>query len=216
MSMDKKDIWTKYFFTFPVNPERKVKLIDYQFVVADCKGTVHVTDLQFQIGRMATGHIPANKELLKRGRDLQANPIERRHYNGVIRGKKTIAVPNREKVSSEIDFSKRVTGGIDFSLTTTQKTSNDGVYFSHQYGQREMIVHPSLSAGDQVLFSATKRQVRINGIDTTKYTGKFHTCPAGFGIYHVSLTNEQKELHGSGQLLCEVDMWLKGIGGERL
>lgn len=214
--MDKKERWTRYFFTFPVNPNRKVKYIDYRFVVADCEGTVHVTDMLFQTGRMTTGYVPANKELLKRDRDQQGNPIQRRHYNGVIRGKKTIAVPNRERVSEEKDLSKRVTGGINFFLTATQKTSSDGVHFSHQYGQREMTLHPPLGANEQLEFSATKRQVKINGLDTSQYTGKFHTCPAGFGIFHVSLSDEDGELHGSGRFLCEVDMWLKGIGGERM
>lgn len=216
MNMDKKEIWTKYFVTLPIDKKRKVKNMDYRFLMTDCTGSVHVTDLMFQLGRMANGYIPANKELLKRDRDSQENVIRTKHYNGVIRGKRTIAVPNRARVSEEKDLSKRVTGGIDFYLSTTQATSTNGVQFAHQYGQREMIIHPVLGRDEQVVCSATKRQVIINGSRTQEYTGKFHTCPAGFGIYHLSLSNEKGEWHGSGMLRCEVDMWLKGLGGERM
>lgn len=216
MSMDKKEIWTRYFVAFPVDTKRKVKHMDYRFIVRDCEGQVRVTDLLFQLGKMTTGFVPANKEFLKRDRNIEGNLIQQRHYNGVIRGKNTIAVPNREKVSEEKDLSKRVTGGINFYLTTTQPISADGTRFSHQHEQREMVLHSPLTANAQLEFSATKRQVKVNGIDTNQYQGKFHTCPAGFGIYHVSLTNQAGKLHGSGRLLCEVDMWMKGIGGERM
>lgn len=214
--MDKKEKWTKYFVTLPIDSKRKVKNMIYRFLMNDCTGSIYVTDLLFQLGRMANGYIPANKELLIRDQDTFGNVIRTKHYNGVIRGERTIAVPNRAKVSEEKDLSKRVTGGIDFYLTTTQATSTDGIKFSHQYGQRVMIIHPVLDSDEQVVCSATKRQVAINEAHTQDYTGKFHTCPAGFGIYHIALSNVKGEKHGSGLLRCEVDMWLKGLGGERM
>ncbi|WP_091837201.1 hypothetical protein [Marininema halotolerans] len=214
--MDKKDRWTRYFITFSVDAKRKVQAMDYRYLVSDCEGSVHVTDLMLQIGGAPAGYIPANQELLKRDRDQEDHPITRRHFNGVIRGEKTIAVPNREKVDQEKDLSKRVTGGIDFYLTPTQATSSDGVHFAHQYGQRVMAIHPALVANSELECSASKRQVTIDGAFTSQYSGKFHTCPAGFGIYHLTLLNNQGKQHGSGKLRCEVDMWLKGMGGERM
>lgn len=214
--MDKKEKWTKYFVTLPVDSKRKVKNMDYRLLMTDCTGSIYVTDLLFQLGRMASGYIPANKELLKRDQDLLGNVIQTKHYNGVIRGKRTIAVPNRAKVSDEKDLSKRVTGGIDFYLSTTQATSTNGMQISHQYRQRDMIIHPALSSDEQIVCSAIKRQVTINGVQTQEYTGKFHTCPAGFGIYHLALSDKKGEWHGSGIVRCEVDMWLKGLGGERM
>ncbi|TCW39154.1 hypothetical protein EDC32_102400 [Laceyella sacchari] len=216
MWMDKKEFWTRYFFTFQVTPNRKVTRIDYRFVMNDCEGTAWLTDLMLQIGRAATGYVPANKEFLQRERDGAGTVIRRKHYNGVIRGKRKIAVPNREEVGREKDLAKRVTGGVDFHLVLTRNTPREGIRFAHQHGQRQLIVSPPLSAGDQVTLSATKRRVEINEQITHEYSGNFHTCPAGFGIYQVELDDERGAERGAGQLVCEVDMWLKGRGGERL
>ncbi|WP_142504538.1 hypothetical protein [Melghirimyces algeriensis] len=214
--MDKKEKWTRYFHTFLVDPKRKVTHIDYQWQISDCLGTVWVTDLQFQPGRMATGYLTANRELLKRNRDAEGKPIRRAVYNGVIRGHKTIAVPNRAKISEDPEFSKRVTGGIDFQLTATQSLGKDGVHFSHQHGQRPFTFSLPLRADERLDVQATKRQVTLNGLSTRQYQGHFHTCPAGFGVFQVELRNRDEEPHGSGRLICEVDLWLKGIGGEQM
>lgn len=216
MQMKKKDFWTRYFFTFPVQSKRKVEKMDVRLVLTDCEGTVYMTDLMFQAGKMPAGYVPATREFLKRDRDQSEQIIQKRHYNGVIRGEKTIAIPNRAKVDEEKDWTQRVTGGIDFYLTATKAIGKEGVQFSHQYSQREMKLYIPLKANDQLEFSATKRQVNINGEPTIDFTGLFHTCPAGFGIFQVSLLDPIEKKRGAGKLCAEVDMWLKGVGGERM
>lgn len=212
--MGKNEFWTRYLATVrPKDRKRKVKSIDLSIVVADAEGTLYLTDIQLQEAEIASAHVPANREMLARDRDAQGNPLRKRHFNAVIRGKETIAVPNRENVSHEKDFEKRVTGGMDFLLTATQDMPNGGVQFSHQYRQRTFLLDAELKQGEQLEFSATNRRVTVDG-RPTKYSGNYHTCPRGFGIYNVALTKGEK--NGSGMLLCEVDMWILGQGGERL
>lgn len=218
----------RYLATVETAEGKKVSSIEVRLVVEDMQGTFWFTDLTFQEGRWATGHVPATQEILKRERDAGGNPIQYRHFNVVVRGAKIIAVPNRASVYEETDITKRVTGGMDFTFWPTQSLPSGALRFSHQYRTRTFRLNEPLAAGDEFRFWASRRKVQINSRDTRNYSGFYHTIPAGFGRFNVEMIDPSTETTdpitgtttakpiGSGYLLCEVDTWLKGIGGERM
>ncbi len=205
--MPKHTDFTRYFYTVEPEANKKVKSIDFKLVARDFEGRIHVTDIMLQEGRMPSGYVPANKEMLKRERDANGNIVAKRHFNAVIRRKKNLGVFNRARVSEEGDLSARVTGGLDYTLNVSKDSS---LSLSTLYGTRKFTLKDPLKKGDLFEFHATSRVVKINGVAKRNYSGTYHLIPGVLGLYTIDLGQ------GAGHLLLEVDTWLKGIGGEKL
>jgi len=212
--------WPRYFGTvYAEDPKQKrVSEVDFKFVLKDAVGTIHVTDLQLQEGSSISGFVPANQEMLKRETDSSGTAIENRHFNVVIRGEKTIGVPNRALPSEEQDLQDRVSGGMDFTFHPTQDVPS-GLHFAHYFETRTFDLQQSLKAGDLFEFKATTRTIAVNSASTKNYEGFFLLVPAILGKYNVAVQNNtdaEGSYHGSGYLLCEADTWIRGKGGERM
>lgn len=210
--MISKENFTRYNYTFrprKIKEGKKVKSISFSLVGNDFEGSYHATDLQLQEGGIVSGHVPANKEMLKRERDDQDNLIKKRHFNAVIRGKQNIGIFNRERQSQGADhLLDRVTGGLDYTFNTTDQVNS--LILKQLYGTRFYQLHDVLNNGDLFKFHATSLTVNINGSTTRNYSGYYHLIPAVLGLYTVDTGG------GAGYLVCEADTWLKGSGGERL
>lgn len=113
--------WTRFHGTFGSDPNKKVERIDFQFDVKDTVSTtdgvnrkpIFFTDIQFQAGNQLSGWNPNTKEMLQRltwthdENTYVASPnqyagdeprvyenVDRRWFNIVGRGHRTIVVPN--------------------------------------------------------------------------------------------------------------------------
>ncbi|WP_202078288.1 hypothetical protein [Caldalkalibacillus salinus] len=207
-----QDQWTRYLAHFEVHEDKKVQDIDVRMIVHDVEGEVSLTDLQLQEGGTSTGHSIANREMLKREQGSGGRQVRQRHYNAVIRGEKTIGIPNRALPSEENVLEHRVTGGMDYTIRPSQGVPSEGLLFSHFHRTRTFTTQRVLEAEDVLRFKATTREVSVNGNPIHQYSGAFHTVPGMFGKFHVQLKSTQNpgEWTGSGYLLCEVDTWLQG------
>ena len=197
-----------YIGTVQAIAGKKVDHIDIIVKAEDVTGDINLTDLQFQDGMWSTGYVPASEEMLKRETDGPGIVILTRHTNVVIRGKKTINVPNWSSGDTEQILQNRVTGGMGFKFEATSAVPGNVLQYSHEYRTRTFILHEPLNPGDVFDFYAHTRTVTINGVKTGNYFGFYHTCPGRMGRFNVEAT--------TGLLLCEPDAWLKGIGGERM
>ena len=107
--------WARYIYTLDVTSEKLVNSIDFSFLMQDTAGSLGVTDLQLQGGRMVSAHHPNTSEFFKPAffdideftfLDTVPNPIKHgvqpvRHmqvtnriYNIMYRGHSYISVPN--------------------------------------------------------------------------------------------------------------------------
>lgn len=207
-----RELWTRYFQTFTVQPEKKVQEIDVRMIAEDCQGEVYFSDLQLQEGMPSTGHMLANQELLRR-EYVAGELIEKRHFNAVLRGSKIIGVPNRALPDEEQHLEERVTGGMDYTLRATSHLPPEGVVLSHFQRTRTFRLKRELRAGSSLEFKATLRRVAIDDQQIAQFSGFFHTIPGTLGKFHVDLKtarDQESDWTGSGYLLCEVDTWLKG------
>lgn len=201
--------WKRYFAGF--SPKKRVVSAEVRFIVQDVEADIRITDIMLQDGIRLTGYVPANIEILKR-----EPGVTFRHFNIVIRGKAAVTVFNRAPVDKD-DITKRVTGGLDYTIRTLWGLPAGAVRLYHFYRTRTFKLNRELKAGDELYFSATKRMVAINGIPTTDWEGHYHTIPAGYGRYEIEFMEpETEEPKGAAYVLFEVDTWLKGIGGERM
>lgn len=212
--------WPRYFGTvYSTDPKQKrVTGVDFSFVMEDTTGTLHVTDLQLQEDSSASGFVPANQQMLTRETDSSGNVLQKRHFNAVIRRKKTIGIPNRALPRDEQHLQDRVTGGMDFTFRPTQDVP-PGLHFAHYFETRTFDLQDALKAGDVFEFKATTRTVAVNNAATNHYDGFYLLVPAILGKYNVAVQNTTDTdgiFHGSGYLLCEADTWLRGEGGARM
>lgn len=201
--------WKRYFAV--VKPKKHVQTLEIRFIVADVETELRITDIMLQDGTHLTGYVPANIEILKR-----EPGVTFRHFNIVIRGRATVTVFNRAPVDQD-DVTKRVTGGLDYTIRPLQDLPAGALRLNHLYKTRTFKLNKELEAGDELYFSASKQQVEINGVPTTDWEGHYHTIPAGYGRYETELVDPAtEEPGGAAYVLFEVDTWLKGVGGERM
>lgn len=201
--------WKRYFAGF--SPKKRVVSAEVRFIVQDVEADIRITDIMLQDGTHLTGYVPANIEMLKR-----EPGVTFRHFNAVVRGKAIVTVFNRAPAEQD-DITKRVTGGLDYTIRPLWDLPAGAVRLYHFYRTRTFKLNRGLKAGDELYFSATKRITTINGVPIAEWEGYYHTIPAGYGRYEIELVDpETEEPKGAAYVLFEVDTWLKGVGGERM
>lgn len=134
--------WTRYLYPLSIKDGKKVKSMTFNLVSKTESGTIHVTDLQLQVGKFITGQVPHSSEMLKLmpyGIDENSNiegvkgtnglpatkhgvqpapkskytNMKNRIYNIVGRGHEVIALPN---VYHEDYKEELLTSGLDLKL----------------------------------------------------------------------------------------------------
>ena len=207
----------RYFKRIEVGAsEKRVGRIDLRAVAENASGVVTVTDLMLQDGAQLTGHLPATREMLRRLRENN-QPSAPKHFNAVIRGRKTVIIPNRGAYWSVVLGTPVVTTALD--ITAQARTGVPaGMRYSHFYRTRQFVYTSALAAGDKLEFLASERRVAHNDIPTRDYVGSYHQCAAGNARFNVELMAEGATIRPqpSVGLLIEIQEWELAGGGRRL
>ena len=200
----------------PQEKAKKVARLDIRATVQDATGTVSLTDLMLQEGAQLSGHLPATREMLRKLRE-NGQPAAPKHFNAIVRGRKTLVIPNRGAYWSVELGTPVVTTAIDF--TALAKTAVPaGMRFSHFHRTRQLAYGNALAVGDTFEFLASKRHVAHNGTPTRYYTGFYHQCAAGNSRFNVDLMTEGATIRPQPavRLLVEIQEWELASGGRRL
>jgi len=207
----------RYFSQIEINERAKrVQRIDLKVVTQNATGTVSLTDVMFQEGAQLSGHLPATREMLRKLRE-NGQPAVPKHFNAIVRGRKTLVIPNRGAYWSVELGTPVVTTAIDF--TALAKTAVPaGMRFSHFHRTRQLAYGNALAVGDTFEFLASKRHVAHNGTPTRYYTGFYHQCAAGNSRFNVDLMTEGATIRPQPavRLLVEIQEWELASGGRRL
>ncbi|MEK5205228.1 hypothetical protein NST55_28710 [Bacillus sp. FSL R10-2789] len=128
------DKWKRYIFSIDIEKGKKVKEIEFGALAEDMTGTLQMTDLQFQEGKMISANIPATQDILKpvdfnidefsqlntvnnaykKGvQPVIHHNVKNRFYNILSRGHNVLAIPN---VFHEDYTFPIVTTGLDIEL----------------------------------------------------------------------------------------------------
>ena len=207
----------RYFKQFEIKEKgKRVQRIDFRAVAQDTTGVLTLTDLMLQEGAQFSGHLPATREMLRKLRE-NALPAVPKHFNAIVRGRKTLVIPNRGAYWSVELGTPVVTTAIDF--TALAKTAVPaGMRFSHFYRTRQFAYGNALAAGDSFEFRAGKRRVAHNGAPAKDYTGLFHQCAAGNSRFNIDLMTEGAGIRPqpAARVLIEIQEWELASGGKRL
>ena len=205
-----------YKIVTPSEHNKRVSSVKIKAVLEDATGEVYMTDVQVQGGARLSGYHTNTKEMLRKLRE-DGLPAAPKHFNAVIRGRKTIVIPNRGEHLKVALGAPVVTAPIDFTLWTKQAIAA-GLQFSHFFRTRKFIYLGALAAGDKLEFLATTWLVKHNDVINRNYVGLFHQCPAGDSRFNVDLIEETftERPQPSARLLVEIQEWEKDKGALRL
>ena len=84
-----KNSFIRFAEMFKTKKEMRVVSITGRLMIAECTGTIHFTDLQFQEGDRLTGYTVHTSKMLARFRE-NGEPVPPRHYKGVVRTSETV------------------------------------------------------------------------------------------------------------------------------
>lgn len=203
----------------PTDKTKRVSQLQCKAILEDITGELNITDFMFQDGMKYIGHISYTKEMLLKLREYNL-PAAPKYFNAVIRGRKTIVIPNRgEHLKVDLD-APVVTAPIDFTLWAKQ-VIEAGLQFSHFYRTRIFTYLNSLAGEDKLEFLAIAWQVKHNDVLKTKlvdYDGLYHECPAGDSRFNIDLISEEatERPQPSARVLIDIQEWEKDKGTLKL
>lgn len=203
----------------PTDKTKRVSWLQCKAILEDVTGEINITDFMFQDGMKYIGHISYTEEMLRKLRENNL-PVAPKYFNAVIRGRKTIIIPNRgERLKVALD-APVVTAPIDFTLWAKQ-VIEAGLQFSHFYRTRIFTYLNALAIGDKLEFLATAWQVKHNDILKTKlvdYKGLYHECAAGDSRFNIDLIPEEsiERPQPSARVLVDIQEWEKDKGTLKL
>lgn len=132
---------------------KRVVNITVRPVVADCEGNVWFTDLMLQEGDMLSGYTPHMKGFLKESANA---PV---WFNGIVRSKETVILLNLGGTSA----------GLDYKIYPLQDMAAGSVSLAVGSGAHKAVFKNAVSAGDELVLSASERKCLRNGSATPKY-----------------------------------------------
>ena len=203
----------------PTDKKKRVSFIQLKASFSDITGELNITDFMLQDGSQKIGHISYTKEMLRKLREYNL-PAAPKYFNAVIRGCKTIIIPNRgERLKVALD-APVVTTPIDFILWAKQ-VIEAGLQFSHFYRTRIFTYLNNLVVEDKLEFLATTWQVKHNDIvkvNKVDYTGLYHECAAGDSRFNIDLISEEytERPQPSARILVNLQEWEKDKGTLKL
>ena len=209
----------RQLLTIPINRRKRVSWLQCKSVVNDVTGEVDITDLMLQDGAKLSGYMVNTKEMLRKLREYDL-PAESKFFNAVIRGRKTVIIPNRGETIKVSPYAPVVTAPVNFTLWATQVLAA-GIQFSHFYRTRIFNYLNALAAEDKLEFSATGWQVKHNDAVKTKitdYNGLFFEIAAGDSHFNIDLISEEstERPQPSARILVDVQEWEKDKGTLKL
>lgn len=159
-------MFTRLAGLFKPQKGKKITHIDLKFVWGKCVGTVWIADLLLQEGRYATAHLPNTKEMLLKMRDDGEIRLPR-FFNAVVRGNKTVILPNLGEVTTGLDYTIYACGDVP------------ELKLSHYPHARQAIIKDALIDGDIYKFHASTRHISKNDVPTHNVWGLFHHVAVG-------------------------------------
>ncbi len=209
----------RQLLTIPINRRKRVSWLQCKSIMADTTGEVNITDLMLQDGAKLSGYMVNTKEMLRKLREYDL-PTESKFFNVVIRGRKTVIIPNRGETIKVSPYAPVVTAPINFTLWAIQALAA-GIQFSHFYRTRIFNYLNTLDAEDKLEFLATAWQVKHNDAVKTKitdYNGLFFEIAAGDGHFNIDLIPEEftERPQPSARILVDIQEWEKDKGTLKL
>lgn len=132
--------------------DMRVVSVTVKPTIADCSGTVYVTDLQLQEGPALTGYAPHTEICLEKYREdgsVKA-PV---WFNGVVRGEETVILFNLGSTSA----------GLDIHLYPKSAMAAGTVSLCQGVGGQIAVFPNSMNAEDDVALLASTRECTKNG-----------------------------------------------------
>jgi len=149
-----------------------------KFVWGKCAGTVWITDIVTQEGWYTTAHLPNTREMFLKTRDGEIIR-QPRFFNAVIRGNKTIVLPNLGETTTGLDYTIYAYGDVP------------ELKLAHYPHARQTIIKDALADGDIYKLHASTRHISKNDVPTHSVWGLFHHIAAGDVRFNVdSVGNE--------------------------
>jgi len=208
----------RYLFLFAPEEGKRVASIRAQAVMSDAAGSFSFTDVMLQEGKHLTGYSQNSKEMLQKLRE-NASPAQPKHYNAVVRGAKTLIVPNRGSYWAVEPGAVIVPTALDFRLRAKENLSK-GITLGQDRLTR-LFYFPQVLANNQELeLIGTERQVLQNG-SPVQFKGRFLYAAWGnprFPVALLGLDEGQAALRPepSARVLVELQEWQLSEGGKRI
>jgi len=140
-----------------IKEELRVVSITVRPLIADCNGTIWITDLQAQEGDRLTGYTINTETMLQKYREDGAI-VPARFYNGIVRSNETIVLFNLGSTSA----------GLDCHLFPIQSMAEGSIELSQGAGAHKVKFKESADPGDELSLLASTRKCLKNGNPTDK------------------------------------------------
>lgn len=129
--------------------------------VTDCNGDVWFTDLMLQEGDMLSGYTVNTAEPMLEEYDTadDYSVSGKRFFNGIVRGSATCVIFNLGKTSA----------GLDYKIYPLQDMAAGSISIGTGSGAHKAVFKNAVSAGDELVLSASERKCLKNGSATPKY-----------------------------------------------
>ena len=174
-------IFTRFSETIDKKQKKRVVNITVKPTVADCEGTIWITDLVLQEGDRLSGYvIHTGKALKKYGTGDEYAVSGKRFYNGIVRGSATCIIFNLGKTAA----------GLDWKITPNQDMPAGSISLALGAGAHKAIFTDDASSGDELSLSASTRECLKNGVTTSK-DGFFQYSAAGDSKHPVTVEDKK-------------------------
>lgn len=204
----------RYLFRFAPEEAKRVASIRVNALMSDAAGSLLLTDVMLQEGKHLTGYSQNTKEMLQKLRE-NGSPAQPKHYNAVVRGAKTIIIPNRGNywavdieaviVPTAIDLRIRAKENLPIGIALGQDRLTRLFYFPR-----------ALASNQELEVIGTERRVLQNG-SPVHFKGQFMYAARGNPRFPVNLRGEVVlRPEPSARVLIELQEWQLAEGGKRI
>lgn len=142
-----------------VNKKQDMRVVSVTVTptIADCSGTIWITDLQLQEGTVLSGYAPHTETMLEKYSEdgTVKAPV---WFNGVVRSKETVILFNLGETSAPLDIHLYPKSGM----------AAGSVSLCQGVGGQKVSFPDTMSAEDDVALLADSRVCTRNGVDFRK------------------------------------------------
>ncbi|MBS4008173.1 MAG: hypothetical protein KGZ45_07080 [Clostridium sp.] len=208
----------RYLFRFAPEEGKRVASIRVDTVMSDAVGFFSFTDVMLQEGKHLTGYSQNTKEMLQKLRE-NGSPSPPKHYNAVVRGAKTLIIPNRGAYWAVEPGAVIVPTALDFHIMAKENLSK-GVALGQDRLTRLFYFPQALASNQELAVIGTERRVLQNG-SPVQFKGRFLYAAWGnprFPVTLLGLGAGQATLRPepSARVLVTLQEWQLAEGGKRI
>jgi len=208
----------RYLFRFAPEKEKRVASIRVDALMSDAAGSFSFTDVMLQEGRHLTGYTQNTKEMLQKLRE-NGSPAQPKHYNAVVRGAKTLIVPNRGAYWAVELGAVIVPTALDFRIRAKENLSR-GIALGQNRLTRLFYFPGELASNQELEVIGTDRQVLQNS-SPVQFKGRFLYAAWGNPRFPVTLLGldagqTAPRPEPSARMIIELQEWQLSEGGKRI